>query len=183
MTNEAPANIETRDVEDKDLPTILSIYAEQVLHGVSSWEETPPDLAEMTKRRDGIVDAGYPYRVAVRGDEVIGYSYASAYRPRPGYRFTVENSIYISQTARRSGCGKLLLADLIEVCTAQGYRQMIAVVGDSDNAMSIDFHLKMGFEHAGTIKAIGYKFDRWLDSVLMQLPLGDGSQTTPSDGT
>lgn len=181
MTNEAPTNIKIRDVKDKDLRTIQSIYTEQVLHGVSSWEEIPPDLAEMTKRRDGIVGAGYPYRVAVRGDEVIGYSYASAYRPRPGYRFTVENSIYISESARRSGCGKLLLADLIEICTAQGYRQMIAVIGDSNNAMSIDFHLKMGFKHAGTIKAIGYKFGRWLDSVLMQLPLGDSDQTDPSN--
>ncbi len=137
----------------------------------------------MTKQRDRIGDAGYSSRVAVRGDEVIRYSYVSVYRPRPGYRFTVENSIYISQTARRSGCEKLLLADLIKVCKAQGYRQMIAIVGDFENAMSIDFHLKMGFEHAGTIKTIGYKLDRWLDSVLMQLPLGDGSQTPPSDET
>jgi len=183
MTNETSSSIEIRDVKDKDLPIIQSIYAEQVLHGVSSWEEIPPNLAEMTKRQNGIMNLGYPFRVAVRDDEVIGYSYASAYRPRPGYRFTVENSIYISKSARRMGYGKLLLTDLIEVCTAQGYRQMIAVIGDSENAMSIDFHLKMGFEHVGTIKAIGYKFDRWLDSVLVQLPLGDGSQTGPRDET
>jgi L-amino acid N-acyltransferase YncA len=179
MNHPAKIHIEIRDVKDEDLPSIQIIYAEEVLHGVSSWEEVPPNLTEIIKRRDTIVSAGFPYRVAVRHGKVIGYSHASAYRSRSGYRFTVENSIYISKTERRCGSGKLLLSDIIKICTAQGYRQMIAVVGDSENAMSIDFHRKMGFKHTGSIKAIGYKFGRWMDSVLLQLPLGDSNKSHP----
>lgn len=178
-----PAPLEITDVTDADIAAIQAIYAHEVLTGVSSWEETPPDAAEMARRRDAILAAGYPYRVARRGDQVVGYAYASAYRPRPAYRHTVENSIYVSQSAQRTGVGRLLLTDLIEVCTAKGYRQMIAVIGDSNNVMSIDFHRKMGFTPIGTIKAIGYKFDQWLDSVVMQLPLGDGDQTPPGNIT
>ena len=173
------ATIEINNVTDADLPAIQNIYAHEVLHGVSSWEEIPPDLAEITRRRDAIIAGGYPYRVARRGGEILGYAYASAYRPRPAYRHTVENSIYVSQNAQRSGVGKRLLTDLITVCTNQGYRQMIAVIGDSNNAMSIDFHHKMGFTPIGTIHSIGYKFGQWLDSVVMQLPLGDGNQSPP----
>ena len=180
MSNNLHPEINIRDVADTDLPAIQAIYADQVLHGVSSWEETPPDLAEITRRRDAIVAAGYPYRVAVRDNEVIGYAYASTYRPRPAYRYTVENSIYISTTAQRSGCGGVLLKDLIDQCTALGYRQMIAVIGDSNNAMSIDFHKKMGFQMIGTVSSIGYKFNQWLDSVIMQLPLGEGEKTPPT---
>lgn len=168
-----------RDAREADLPAIQEIYADQVLHGVSSWEEEPPDLDEMRRRFEAIRNAGYPYRVALRGAQVVGYAYASAYRPRPAYRHTVENSIYISQQARRTGIGGKLLSDLIEQCSRRGYRQMIAVIGDSDNAMSIDFHEKMGFRRIGVIKAIGYKFDRWLDSVIMQRPLGEADKTPP----
>jgi len=168
-----------RDVEDGDMAAIQEIYAYQVLHGVSSWEEEPPSLAEMRSRRDAILNAGYPYRVATRDGIVIGYAYASAYRPRPAYRHTVENSVYIAEHAQRSGVGGRLLEDLIEVCTKMNFRQMIAVIGDSTNAMSIDFHKKMGFREIGVIKSIGFKFDRWLDSVVMQLPLGDGDQSPP----
>jgi len=109
----------------------------------------------------------------------LGYSYASAYRPRPAYRYTVENSIYIADTAQRMGLGKRLLEDLIVLCTELNFRQMIAVVGDSENVMSIDFHKKMGFQQIGIIKSIGYKFGRWMDSVVLQLQLGDGGTTTP----
>ncbi len=171
--------IELRDVCDADLPAIQEIYAFQVLHGVSSWEEEPPDLAEISRRRDAVLAAGYPYRVAVKGGTLLGYSYASAYRPRPAYRYTVENSIYVAEGTQRQGIGKLLLSDLIDVCTARGYRQMIAIIGDSRNARSIDFHLKMGFTRIGEIKAIGYKFDQWLDSVVLQLALGDGDHSPP----
>ncbi|KKJ78509.1 GCN5 family acetyltransferase [Kiloniella litopenaei] len=171
--------ITIRNVEDADIASIQEIYADEVLHGVSSWEEIPPDQAEMLNRKNGVVGGGYPYRVAVQDDRVVGYAYASSYRPRPGYRFTVENSIYIHKDARGSGLGRLLLKDLINQCEIRGYRQMIAVIGDSENLPSIAFHQKMGFELAGTIKSIGFKFGRWMDSVLMQRPLNDGSNSLP----
>ena len=179
--NKQHTDIIIRDARDEDMLTIQEIYAFQVLHGVSSWEEEPPSLEEIILRRDAVTQAGYPYRVAVRGDEVVGYSYASAYRPRPGYRYTVENSIYVADAVQRVGLGKRLLEDLIVTCTEMNFRQMIAVVGDSENIMSIDFHKKMGFQQVGIIKSIGYKFDRWMDSVLLQLQLGDGDKTLPGD--
>lgn len=179
MSGAASGDIVLRDVSDADLPAIQEIYAFQVLHGVSSWEEVPPDLPEIGRRRDGVLAAGYPYRVAYQGDKILGYAYASAYRPRPAYRYTVENSIYIAEDAQRSGVGRLLLTDLIAVCTAKGYRQMIAIIGDSNNARSIDFHLKMGFKPVGEIKGIGYKFGKWLDSVVLQLALGEGGGAPP----
>ena len=179
MNTDTSSGIIIRDVSDEDMPAIQQIYAYQVLHGVSSWEEEPPSLEEIISRRDSILAADYPYRVALKDSEVIGYSYASAYRPRPAYRHTVENSIYIAETAQRMGLGKRLLEDLITICTDMNFRQMIAVIGDSDNAMSIDFHAKMGFRPIGTIHSIGFKFGRWLDSVVMQLPLGDGDTTPP----
>ena len=177
--NKQYTDIIIRNARDEDMPSIQQIYAIQVLHGVSSWEEDPPSLEEMIFRRNAAIQAGYPYRVAVRGKEVLGYSYASAYRPRPAYRYTVENSIYIADTAQRMGLGKRLLEDLIVLCTELNFRQMIAVVGDSENVTSIDFHKKMGFQQIGTIKSIGYKFGRWMDSVVLQLQLGDGGTTTP----
>ncbi|NQW02100.1 MAG: N-acetyltransferase family protein [Rhodospirillales bacterium] len=176
----AASDMEISDVSDDDLAAICDIYAFEVLHGVSSWEETPPDVAEISRRRDAILAAGYPYRVARKDGVVLGYAYVSAYRPRPAYRYTVENSIYISRHAQRMGVGHLLLSDLIAVCTAKGYRQMMAVIGDSNNARSIDFHHKMGFTPIGTIRSIGYKFGRWLDSVIMQRALGDGERTPPA---
>ncbi|MFD2206145.1 GNAT family N-acetyltransferase [Kiloniella antarctica] len=168
-----------RLVEDKDLVSITGIYADEVLHGVSSWEEVPPDNEEMSRRRDAIVKGGYPYRVAIKNDQVIGYAYASSYRPRPGYRYTVENSIYVHKDARGLGLGRLLLEDLIVECESRGYRQMIAVIGDSENKPSIDFHKCMGFAQVGVIKSIGFKFGRWMDSVIMQRPLNEGSSSLP----
>jgi L-amino acid N-acyltransferase YncA len=180
MSAETSGEIVIRDVEDGDMAAVREIYAYQVLHGVSSWEEEPPSLAEMMVRRNAVISAGYPYRVAVRDGAVIGYAYASSFRPRPAYRHTVENSVYISKHAQRTGVGQRLLTDLIEVCTRMDFRQMIAVIGDSNNAMSIDFHAKMGFRTIGTVRSIGYKFGDWLDSVYMQLPLGDGDSTPPT---
>jgi len=177
--NKVHADIIIRNARDEDMPTIQQIYALQVLHGVSSWEEEPPSLEEMILRRDTVTQGGYPYRVAVRGDDVLGYSYVSSYRSRPAYRYTVENSIYVAHTAQRMGLGKRLLEDLIVLCTALNFRQMIAVVGDSDNSMSIDFHKNMGFQQVGIIKSIGYKFGHWMDSVVLQLQLGDGDTTPP----
>ncbi|KLN59146.1 GCN5 family acetyltransferase [Kiloniella spongiae] len=179
MSRLSKDQITIRNVEDADIAFIQEIYADEVLHGVSSWEENPPDQTEMLNRKNGIVGGGYPYRVAVQNDKVVGYAYASPYRPRPGYRYTVENSIYIHKDVRGLGLGRLLLEDLINECEIRGYRQMIAVIGDSENLPSIDFHQKMGFELAGTIKSIGFKFGRWMDSVLMQRPLNDGSDSLP----
>ncbi len=178
MLNEE-SSIVHRLVQDKDMPTICSIYADEVLQGVSSWENTPPSLEEMIRRRDSILAGEFPYIVAEHDGEILGYAYASSYRPRPGYRYTVENSIYISDNARGRGIGKHLLIELIKRCEIAGYRQMIAVIGDSSNDASIGFHTKMGFEKVGVIKSIGFKFGRWMDSVIMQKALGSGGQTLP----
>ncbi len=176
---ESKKSILIRDVTDSDMARIHEIYLDEVLHGVSSWEEIPPSVEELIRRRDAVIDAGYPYRVALGNGEVLGYSYASSYRPRPGYRYTVENSIYVYKGARGLGIGRLLLENLIAECEDRDYRQMIAVIGDSENKPSIDFHKRMGFEEAGVIKAIGFKFGRWMDSVIMQRPLNGGSTSLP----
>jgi L-amino acid N-acyltransferase YncA len=168
-----------RDSRDDDLPAITAIYGHHVRHGLASFEEEAPSLQEMTKRRAGYLDAGYPYIVAEAEGRVLGYAYASAYRPRPAYRFSVENSVYIDQEARRGGIGSALLPVLIERCAARGYRQMIAVIGDSANAASIGLHAKFGFREIGTIRSVGFKHGRWVDSVLMQRGLGDGDGTLP----
>ncbi len=169
-----------RPFDPADVPAITKIYAHHVLNGASSWELTPPDEAEMRRRADGILAAGYPYLVAVDGDTVVGYAYASAYRPRPAYRFTVEHSIYVLDGVRRGGIGKRLLGEMIEACTALGFRQLIGIIGDSQNHQSIRFHEQMGFRHVGRIENIGFKFGRWMDQVLMQRALGEGSDTPPA---
>jgi len=164
---------------DADMARITEIYGHHVLHGASSWELTPPDAAEMTHRAHAIEDAGYPYLVAERDGAVCGYAYASAYRPRPAYRDTVEISIYIDDTLRRAGIGRELLQKLIDTCTDLKFRQMIAIVGDSQNRQSIDFHEKMGFVHVGKVRDIGFKFGRWMDQIILQRPLGPGAATPP----
>jgi phosphinothricin acetyltransferase len=168
-----------RDVQAQDMPAIKSIYELEVLHGISSWEDLPPSLDEMIERKNKVVQAGYPYRVACLGDQLLGYAYASAYRSRPAYRFTVENSIYLADGVQRMGVGQKLLTDLVQQCEVRGFRQMIAVVGGSDNHVSINFHKKMGFEQVGLVKNIGHKFDQWLDSVMLQLPLGKAHKSAP----
>ena len=168
-----------RDSRDSDLPAITAIYRHHVLHGLASFEEEAPPLEEMAKRRAGYLTAGYPYIVAEAEGRVLGYAYVSAYRPRPAYRFSVENSIYIDQEARRGGIGSALLPVLIERCTALGYRQMIAVIGDIANLASIGLHAKFGFREIGTIRSVGFKHGRWVDSVLMQRELGEGDGTLP----
>lgn len=168
-----------RDVADADMPAVQTIYAHHVLHGLASFEVEPPDVAEMIRRRDVIRAGGYPYRVAVLDGAVAGYSYAAQFRPRPAYLHTVENSVYVDDGVHRRGVGRRLLADLIDKCTALGYRQMIAVIGDSGNGPSIGLHAALGFRHAGLMKSSGFKFGRWVDTVVMQLPLGDGDGTLP----
>jgi phosphinothricin acetyltransferase len=151
-----------------DAPAILAIYAPEVLHGTASWEYTPPDLPEMERRISTILAAGYPYLVAEVENQLAGYCYASSYRPREGYRYVAEDSIYIDARFQGRGIGRSLLTAVIEACTARGYRQMVAVIGDSENSASIKLHQACGFYHVGTLVGVGFKHGRWLDSVLMQ---------------
>ncbi len=162
-----------------DVPAITAIYRHAVLHGTASFEIEPPDEAEMLRRYEAMVAGDNPYFVAEVGGKVVGYAYAGPYRTRPGYRFTVEDSIYVSPDAHGKGVGRALLSELISATTAAGYRLMIAVIGDSQNFASIALHRRAGFTFAGTVHSVGYKFGRWLDSVTMELPLGEGDKSQP----
>lgn len=172
--------IKIRPSEEKDVPQIQQIYSHHVLTGTASFEITPPDLTEMLSRRATVVAKGLPYLVAVIGDEVLGYAYATVYRPRPAYRFTVEDSVYIREGLHGKGIGKSLLQAVINHCTECGYRQMLAVIGDS-SPPSVALHRSLGFELAGTFKAFGFKFGAWRDTAMMQRQLGEGSSTLVSD--
>lgn len=171
-----------RPSRDDDVGEIARIYGHHVLNGLGSFEETAPDVAEMARRRADVVGKGFPYLVAERDGRVVGYAYCSQYRPRPGYRFSVEDSIYVTPDAMRGGIGTLLLPALVEAATAYGARQMIAVIGDSANQGSIGLHARFGFRHVGTIEAVGFKRGRWVDSVIMQRALGEGAGTLPPRG-
>nr|WP_275198607.1 GNAT family N-acetyltransferase [Bradyrhizobium sp. CSA207] len=179
-SNLAPMSApEIRPTTEADLPAITAIYEHAVRHGTATFELEPPDLTEMTRRYRALIDGGYPYFVAMLDGRVAGYAYAGAYRPRPAYRFTVENSIYLDPSFHRRGIGLLLLERLIIECEARGFRQMIAVIGDSANAGSIGVHTKGGFKMIGTHPSVGLKFGRWLDTVMMQRDLGEGASTVP----
>jgi phosphinothricin acetyltransferase len=171
--------VSIRPATSADIPAITRIYAEAVTHGTASFELVAPDEAEMTRRLSALLDGGYPYIVAEIGGAVAGYAYAGPYRPRPAYRFSVEDSIYVDPKAQRGGVGRALLERLIEQATQRGFRQMIAVIGDSAQTPSIELHRTLGFRPIGTIENVGFKFDRWLDSVLMQRALGPGATTKP----
>ena len=173
-------SLEIRPTVAADLPFITAIYDHAVRFGTVTFELIPPDLAEMTRRFDALMDGGFPYLVAALEGRVIGYAYAGAYRPRPAYRFTVENSVYLEPAIHRRGIGLQLLQRLIAESESRGYRQMIAVIGDSANAGSIGVHTRCGFQMIGTHPNVGFKFGRWLDTVMMQLPLGDGAGTLPA---
>jgi L-amino acid N-acyltransferase YncA len=175
----AMSALEIRPAIEADLPFITAIYEHAVRHGTATFELIPPDLAEMTRRFRVLIDGGFPYLVATLDGQVVGYAYAGAYRPRPAYRFTVENSVYLEPAIQRRGIGLQLLQRLIGECEARGYRQMIAVIGDSANAGSIAVHTRCGFQMIGTHPNVGFKFGRWLDTVMMQLALGDGATTVP----
>ena len=165
-----------------DVAQIAWIYSEQVTSGTASFEYLPPSVAEMERRYDAIVAAGYPYFVAENGDgAIVGYCFASAYRPRPGYRYTVEDSVYVAATASGGGTGQALLARLIEACAERGDRLMVAVIGDVGNAASIAVHRALGFVEVGRMPGVGWKFGRWIESMLMQRPLGAGATCPPSD--
>ena len=174
---------EIRPAVAADLSAITEIYGHAVRHGTATFELIPPDLAEMTRRFGALMDGGFPYLVALLESQVVGYAYAGAYRPRPAYRFTVENSVYLQPAIHRRGIGMQLLQRLIAESEARGYRQMIAVIGDSANAGSVGVHARTGFRLIGTHPNVGFKFGRWLDTVMMQLALGDGATTVPAEGT
>jgi phosphinothricin acetyltransferase len=165
-----------------DLAEITRIYGHAVRHGTGTFELDVPDEAEMAKRRDGVLAHGLPWLIAEHDGRVLGYAYANHFRPRRAYRFCLEDSIYLDETARSQGVGRVLLAELLAQCEARGARQMLAVIGDSANAGSVGVHRACGFEDVGVFKAAGWKFGRWLDVVLMQKALGEGSATEPRDG-
>jgi phosphinothricin acetyltransferase len=175
------SDLEIRPAVAADLPLITEIYEHAVRYGTATFELIPPDLAEMKRRFGALMDGGFPYFVAALDGRVIGYAYAGPYRPRPAYRFTVENSVYLQPAIHRRGIGLRLLQRLIAECEARGYRQMIAVIGDSANAGSIGVHSKTGFRMIGTHPAVGFKFGRWLDTVMMQRALGEGAETLPAE--
>jgi phosphinothricin acetyltransferase len=168
-----------RPSTEADVASVQAIYAHHVLAGLASFEIEPPDLDEIRRRRQAVVERGFPYLVAEIEGGIVGYAYAGPYRARPGYRFSCENSIYIRRGWEGRGIGKALLAPLIAGCEAMGMRQMVAVIGDSANLASINLHKSLGFEMAGNLRSIGFKFGRWLDSVLMQRALGPGDATLP----
>jgi phosphinothricin acetyltransferase len=171
---------EIRAAAAADLPAITAIYDHAVRFGTATFELIPPDLAEMTRRFGVLIDGGFPYLVATHDGRVVGYAYAGAYRPRPAYRFTVENSVYLEPAIHRRGIGLRLMERLIAESEERGYRQMIAVIGDSANAGSIGVHTKCGFQMIGTHPNVGFKFGRWLDTVMMQRALGEGALTLPA---
>lgn len=170
-----------RPAAPADIPAIAAIYDEAVRTGTASFELTPPGASEMARRHAAIVEAGYPYLVKEEDGALQGYAYVSAFRPRIAYRHTVENSIYVDEGARGRGVGRALLDALIAECEARGFRQMVAVIGDSANAGSIALHRACGFTPIGILPATGLKFGRWIDTVLMQRPLGPGSATLPDE--
>ena len=163
--------IEVRLSKDSDVRSITDIYAHHVLHGTGSFEIDPPDADEMARRRLDVISRGLPYLVAVRDGAVIGYAYATLYRTRVAYRFTLEDSVYIHPEHVGRGVGALLLTHLIPACKEWGCRQLVAVIGDSENTASVRVHEKLGFQHSGVLRSVGFKFDRWIDTVFMQLPL------------
>jgi phosphinothricin acetyltransferase len=177
---EAAPGVTLRAASPADIPAITEIYADAVRNGAASYELEPPSESEMTTRFEALRKGGFPYIVAQSGDEILGYAYAGPFRPRPAYRFIVEDSIYISPAARGRGLGAQLLARLIEEATALGFRQMIAVIGDgNESSASVKLHRKTGFVDGGRLTGSGYKHGRWLDTVFMQLSMNGGNSAPP----
>jgi phosphinothricin acetyltransferase len=176
---EGNLTIHVRPSRDEDVAEIARIYEHAVRHGLATFEIEPPDAAEMARRRQTVIERGDPHLVAERGGRILGYAYAGPYRPRPAYRFTVEDSIYVAPEGKGNGVGRALLSALIAACEAKGYRQMIAVIGDSANDASIGLHAALGFARTGLLTAIGWKHGRWVDGVLMQRALGEGARAPP----
>ncbi|MGF6535358.1 L-amino acid N-acyltransferase YncA [Paraburkholderia sp. GAS206C] len=181
-TNAFPAlQLEVRDATEADLLAIQAIYAHHVLHGVASFEETPPSIDDLRGRLASVLSYGLPYMVAKIDGVIAGYCYATPYRPRAAYRNTIEDSIYIDDAFRGRGIGRVLLKALIERCETGPWRQMVAVIADGGSGGSLSLHRSLGFEIAGTLKAVGFKHGRWLDTTLMQRALGVGDKALPED--
>jgi len=180
MPDSRPALI-VRDSIVADIAAIQAIYAHHVRHGTASFELEPPSADDMRARREAVLAQGLPYLAAERDGELVGYAYATPYRPRPAYRYTVEDSVYVKPGHAGHGIGGRLLAALVERCAAGGWRQMLAVVGDSRNAASLALHASQGFHAVGTLRSVGHKFGEWRDTVLMQRALGDGDRTAPAE--
>jgi phosphinothricin acetyltransferase len=171
------SSVSIRGSEERDVTAIAAIYHHHVMHSPATFELDPPGVEEMMARRTRLLEKGFPYLVAEQGGEVIGYAYAGPYRTRPAYRFTVENSVYVRPGNLRQGVGQLLMTALLAECAQKGFRQVIAVIGDSANQASIRLHERLGFLLVGTLRCVGLKFGRWYDSVLMQRELdGDDRQ-------
>jgi L-amino acid N-acyltransferase YncA len=168
-----------RPSRDDDVAAVTAIYRHHVLHGIASFEDIPPKVDEIARRRREIAALGLPHLVAIQSERVAGYCYASLYRTRSAYRFTVEDSIYVDAAEVGRGIGRALLQTLIERCSELGYRQMVAVIGGSDQWPSIRLHEALGFTRTGLLPAVGFKFGRWVDTVLMQRPLGCGAKAPP----
>lgn len=172
-------SLQIRPATPADLPAITAIYADAVRTGTATFELEPPDLAEMTRRYEALIEGGFPYFSAILGGAVVGYAYAGPYRTRPAYRFTVENSVYLDPAAQGQRIGTQLMQALLVESGRRGFRLMVAVIGDSANAASVGVHRACGFQMVGTIENVGLKFGRWLDTVLMQRALGEGARTIP----
>ncbi|WP_066253979.1 GNAT family N-acetyltransferase [Hydrogenophaga flava] len=168
-----------RPSTEHDLPAITRIYAHHVLHGTGTFETTPPTVEEMTARRADVLSKGLPWLVAEEAGEILGYAYGNWFKPRPAYRFSVEDSIYLAPEAAGKGLGRALLAELLATLERSGIRKVMAVIGDSANAGSIGVHKALGFEQIGVVQACGWKFGRWLDIVMMQRAIGEGDRTPP----
>jgi phosphinothricin acetyltransferase len=182
MNTETPSSkILVRPSKAGDVAAVAEIYGYHVLNGLASFELMAPSVDEIAKRRADVIGRKFPFLVAEVDGKVVGYAYASLYRARPAYRFTLEDSVYVHKDFAGRGVGRLLLDTLIEASEKAGARQLIAVIGDSDNKGSIRLHAACGFKRTGTLKAVGYKFGRWVDSVIMQLAIGDGSGTLPPE--
>ncbi|NYT63594.1 N-acetyltransferase family protein [Alcaligenaceae bacterium] len=168
-----------RDAVPEDMAAVQHIYAHHVLHGTATFEEEPPTVSDMLARQAHVQTSGMPYLVAVQNNDIIGYCYASSYRPRVAYRYTLEDSIYLAEGHSGKGLGKALLTALIERCEQGPWRQIVAVIAGNNNHGSIGLHRSLGFTHVGTQPATGFKFNQWIDVVFMQRALGPGSTTPP----
>lgn len=183
LTSGAPVTVEApiiRDATEADMAAVASIYAHHVLHGLATFEEVPPTTEELLARRSRVLSFGLPYLAAEIGGWIVGYSYATTYRARPAYRYTIEDSVYVAEGMAGRGIGTALLGALIVRCEAGPWRQMLAVIGDSGNTASIALHRRHGFREAGALLSVGFKLGRWVDSVVMQRELGAGSARPPA---
>ena len=180
MSRAAPAaEFAVRDADEADMPAVQRIYAHYVLNALATFEETAPTVADMIARRRSALDLGAPYLVAEMGGQIVGYCYATAYRSRPAYRFALEDSVYVAEGLGGRGVGTALLGALIARCETGPWRQMLAIIGDSANLGSIALHRRLGFDLVGTLRSVGFKFGRWVDTPLMQRALGPGDRSLP----